>query len=86
MGTSGLPALTSGGAGGTIATWWDYRHCAGDIYAQRVLADGEPGEPRVDVPGRDGLAFALDPVGPNPTRGDALTVHFALANDTAASL
>jgi predicted lipoprotein with Yx(FWY)xxD motif len=86
IGAKGVPALTSDSAGGTIVTWWDYRSSAGDIYAQRVLADGELGDTRVDVPSGAGLAFALDPVRPNPTRGGPLTVRFALASDAAASL
>ncbi len=40
----------------------------------------------MSVPGEAALAFALDPVRPNPTRGGALTVHFTLASAAAASL
>jgi len=34
------PALTPGGAGGAIITWWDFRGATADIYAQRVSASG----------------------------------------------
>jgi hypothetical protein len=34
------PELTTDGAGGAIIAWWDYRVGDGDIYAQRVDADG----------------------------------------------
>jgi hypothetical protein len=38
------------------------------------------------VPGEASVAFALDPVRPNPTRGGVLTVHFTLPTDAPASL
>jgi hypothetical protein len=34
------PALTPGGAGGAIITWWDFRGATADIYAQRVSVSG----------------------------------------------
>jgi hypothetical protein len=39
-----------------------------------------------NVPGEASLAFALDPVRPNPTRGGSLTVHFTLPTSAAASI
>jgi hypothetical protein len=45
------------------------------------------GETWVDLPARDAaLAFALDPVRPNPTQGSALTVHFSLPSAAPARL
>jgi DNA-binding beta-propeller fold protein YncE len=41
---------------------------------------------QVSVPGEAPIAFALDPVRPNPVRGSALTMHFTLASAAAASL
>jgi hypothetical protein len=34
------PNMVSDGAGGVIVTWWDKRNVYGDIYAQRIDADG----------------------------------------------
>ena len=84
--------IVSDGAGGAIVTWSDLRNDDGswsncDIYAQNLKANGElGGYPGADVPAEAALTFALDPVRPNPSRGGALTVHFALANTGAASL
>ncbi len=36
------PTITSDGAGGAIVTWHDERSGNGDIYAQRISADGTP--------------------------------------------
>jgi DNA-binding beta-propeller fold protein YncE len=41
---------------------------------------------QLSVPGEAPLAFALDPVLPNPARGSALTVRFTLASAAPASL
>jgi len=41
-GSQGELAIVSDGAGGAIAAWQDYRSGGLDIYAQRVLASGEP--------------------------------------------
>jgi hypothetical protein len=38
------------------------------------------------VPGEAPLAFALEPVRPNPSRGGALNVRFTLPGTAAASL
>src|SRR6059036_624922 len=38
----GAPQITADGAGGAIVTWQDLRSGRGDIYAQRVNADGVP--------------------------------------------
>lgn len=39
-GTQKAPQLVSDGAGGAIVVWQDYRGSSYDIYAQRLLADG----------------------------------------------
>ena len=75
----------SDGAGGAIATWEDHRNGKADIFAQRVGPAGLLGG-TVDVPRGISLAFALDPVRPNPSRGGALTVRFTLPGAAAASL
>jgi hypothetical protein len=36
------PTIAPDGAGGTIITWYDYRHGSGDIFARRILANGTP--------------------------------------------
>ena len=82
--TQMYPDLTSDGTGGAIVTWWDDRSGSGDIYAQRVGRDGVPGN--ADVPPEVSLAFALDPVRPNPTRGGSLTVRFTLPTSAPARL
>ena len=47
--------------------------------------EGFYGETWVELPARDAaLAFALDPVRPNPTQGGALTVHFTLPSAAPA--
>jgi predicted lipoprotein with Yx(FWY)xxD motif len=79
------PTIASDGAGGAIVTWQDLRSSNQDIYAQRVQANGQLGG-TVDVSGEASLAFALDPVRPNPVLGGTLTVRFTLASGTAASL
>ena len=72
--------------GGAIATWADGRTAGGeDIYVQRVQASGALGG-TVDVPREATLAFALDPVRPNPVRGGPLTVSFALPSAIPATL
>jgi predicted lipoprotein with Yx(FWY)xxD motif len=49
--------------------------------------EGFHGETWVDLPVRDAaLAFALDPVRPNPTQGGALTVRFTLPNAAPARI
>ncbi len=86
-GSQVLGSAVSDGARGIIAAWADGRSGGGDIYAQRVDQDGNPGT--ADVPGTHGAApaFALEPVRPNPARsGSALTVRFALAGDAPAAL
>jgi len=79
--------VTDCGAG-AIATWVDGRSDNFDIYAQRVLANGTLGGNSVDVADEPApaLAFALEPVRPNPSRGGALIVRFTLASPAAASL
>ncbi|MDD5556677.1 MAG: hypothetical protein PHN82_05430 [bacterium] len=41
-GTADVPTLASDGSGGAIASWWDNRNGANDIYAQKVDAGGSP--------------------------------------------
>ena len=86
--SQGPPTITSDGAGGAIATWEDHRYGSENygIFAQRVQANGQLGGDVVSVLAEVPLAFALDPVRPNPSRGRALTVHFTLASETPASL
>jgi hypothetical protein len=89
-GQQSQPGITTDGANGAIVAWADERNMVAtrtDIYAQRVQANGLlGGDLPAGVPADVPLAFALDPVRPNPTRGGALTVHFTLASGTAASL
>jgi hypothetical protein len=86
-GWQALGAIVTNGGAGAIATWVDGRNGSFDIYAQRVLADGTLGSPvGVSDEPAPALAFALDPVRPNPSRGGALTVRFTLASEAAASL
>jgi hypothetical protein len=82
-----LGTVIADGAGGAVAAWVDGRNATFDVYAQHVLASGQLGG-TVDVPGEAALtlAFALEPVRPNPSRGGALTVRFTLAGPAAASL
>ena len=80
------PTIVSDGEAGAIITWEDGRGSAGSIYAQRVLSNGLLGGGAVDVPGDAPLAFALEPVWPNPARAGALTVRFSLPSTAAARL
>ena len=82
------PTRVADGAGGAIATWVAGRSGDFDLYAQRVLANGTLGGSSVDVADEPApaLAFALEPVRPNPSRGDALTVRFTLASPAAGAL
>jgi hypothetical protein len=86
-GWQGLGSVVMDGAGGAIATWVDGRSGNLDIYAQSVKANGELGSV-LSAPGADAapLAFALEPVRPNPWRGGALTVRFTLAGAAPAAL
>ena len=81
-----LSTIAADGAGGAIITWSDNRSGNDDIYAQRVQANGQLGGDATDVPGGISLAFALEPVRPNPSRGGGLTVQFTLVSAAAASL
>jgi hypothetical protein len=83
-----LGAIVTDGGAGAIATWVDGRSSDFDIYAQRVLASGALGGGSVDVSDEPApeLAFALEPVRPNPSRGGALNARFTLASAAAASL
>jgi hypothetical protein len=87
-----LPTIVSDGAGGAVVGWEDRRSNAGpfgedgDIYAQRVLANGQLGDTPVGVPDGPGLAFALERPSPNPARSSALLMRFTLPSDAPASL
>ena len=87
-----LPAasmIVGVGAGGVIVAWMDQRSGTRfDVYAQYVQPDGRLGGDVASVPGEApaSVAFALDPVRPNPTHGGTLTVRFALPGGAAASL
>jgi hypothetical protein len=86
-GSQNIPTLVSDGLGGAIISWYDRRGATYDIYAQRVKASGLLGGDVLGVPGEAAtLAFALDPVRPNPARGGAMTVRFTLAGEAPASL
>jgi hypothetical protein len=87
-GDQNYPALVSDGAAGAIVSWYDGRNGTGngDIYAQRVLGSGQLGGDVADVPGEVAIAFALEPVRPNPSYGVALTARFTLASAAPASL
>ena len=80
-------AVVADGSGGAFAAWVDGRNATFDIYAQHVLATGQLGG-TVGVPddAAPPLAFALEPVRPNPSRGGTLMVRFTLASPTAASV
>ena len=81
------PTITPDGAGGALVAWQDYRNGNGDIYAQRVKWNGAlGGDAPTAVQGGTPLAFALEPVHPNPARGGVLTVRFALGSAAPASL
>ena len=79
--------VVPGGGSGAVVAWRDHRNGNTDIFAQRIDEHGDlDGVVPLDVPGEAAVAFALGPVRPNPSRGGALTVHFALAGPEAASL
>lgn len=82
-----LPATLADGSGGAIVAWTDARaDFFGDIYAQRVQANGQLGGTVVDVPREPSLALALDAVRPNPWRGGVLILTFSLQSRRAATL
>jgi hypothetical protein len=80
-----LGVIVADGGAGAIVAWVDGRSGNFDLYAQRVLANGTLGS-SVNVSDQPALAFALEPVRPNPSRGGALTVRFTLPSAAAASL
>lgn len=84
-GGQNVPMIASQGTGGAIITWHDPRGGGFDIYAQRVLPNGQLGGDLTGVVDGDPLAFALHPVSPNPARGSALTVSFTLASAASAA-
>jgi hypothetical protein len=73
---------------GAIVAWQDGRVAETDIYAQRVNQLGEVGgAPRIGVPDESEMAFALDPVRPNPSRsGGAMRLPLTLPDSGPASL
>jgi hypothetical protein len=81
------PAIVGLGPGGAIVAWMDARSGSHfDVYAQYVRPDGQLGGDVAGVPSAAPLAFALEPVRPNPSRGGALSVRFTLASAGGASL
>jgi hypothetical protein len=84
-GDQAAPTIVSDDGGGAIVGWSDSRNGTAnyDIFAQRVLANGQLGG-SVGVSAEPPLAFALEPVRPNPSRGGALTVRFTLPGAAAA--
>jgi hypothetical protein len=86
-GNQNVCMITSDMSGGAIITWADARGANSDVYAQRVDQDGAlGGAPRIDVPEQEALAFALEPVFPNPGRGGSMRLQLALPSDEPASL
>jgi hypothetical protein len=86
-GHQAFPNAVPDGTGGAIFAWQDGRGGVYDIYAQRVDGAGVlGGTVLVGVPGEPALAFALEPVRPNPLRDGALSVRFTLASGGAARL
>lgn len=45
-----IPAIDADGQGGAVIVWWDKRTDSGDIYAQRIDADGDRVWPYAGVP------------------------------------
>ncbi len=84
--TQYLPMIATDGAGGAILTWQDAREGTTDIYAQRVMSDGQLGGGPVGVSSETPLSADLAPVGPNPIRGGRLRMRFALTTGAAGAL
>ena len=81
------PVIVGAGTDGAIVAWMDLRSGTHfDVYAQYVRMDGQLGGDVVSVPGDAPLAFALEPVRPNPSRGGTLTIRFALPGAEPAAL
>jgi len=76
------PAIASDGAGGAIIAWEDDRYDpSGDIFAQRVLADGRVGFPPEPSPSPSADIVVY----PNPAKS-ASTVHFVIPDPTVSSV
>lgn len=80
------PRILADGSGGAIVTWGDQRFSDSNIYAQRVQANGQLGGTVVGVPVEAGLNFVLDPVRPNPSRGEPIAIRFSVPIDSEVSL
>jgi len=82
------PVIAPDLSGGAIVAWQDGRVADTDIYAQRVNQLGEVGgTPRIGVSDESAMAFALDPVRPNPSRsGGAMRLPLTLPDAGPASL
>ena len=86
---SAWTAMGQVSADGTgIMAWNDAQVRRGQNYGYRLgIWDGDSetflGETWIEIPT---LSFALEGVRPNPSRGEALTVHFSLPNDQPATL
>jgi hypothetical protein len=86
-GSQYAPSICPDGVHGATISWYDNRGGLNyDVYAQRVLWYGLLGGDVAGIPGDAGLAFALSPVRPNPSRGGALTVDYSLPNASTASI
>jgi hypothetical protein len=81
-----IPTIASDGGGGAIIAWQDSRNGYDDIYAQRVLSDGQLGGSAVSVPSDVPPSLALALAGPNPVRGGPLRVRFTLEGGAPASI
>jgi hypothetical protein len=87
-GSQSYPVIATDGAGNALIAWQDWR-ADGDVYAQRVRADGQlGGDPPVSSVGPAvSAAFAIAGVFPNPGRaGAALSASFSLPNGAPARL
>lgn len=84
--TQYLPMIATDGSGGAIVTWQDMRNGTTDIYAQRILSDGQLGggvtAVRPDAP----ASLELDLAVPNPVRSGRIPVRFSLRAGGSGSL
>ncbi|MCE9628133.1 MAG: T9SS type A sorting domain-containing protein [Candidatus Eisenbacteria bacterium] len=85
-GTQASQRLITDTAGGAIALWQDLRFGSeGDLYAQRILANGTLGGDVVGVGPAPPSQLAFD-VSPNPSRDGRLQLRFATALTASARL
>lgn len=81
------PSIVSDGAGGIIDAWTDARSDTvdTDVYAQRVLSNGQPGGAVASVPRGTSSRLVFDPVRPNPAVATS-TLEFTIPHDLAVTL